>query len=324
VSQGRLEWKVGVFVLVGLALAATLLIKFSRGIPLFTPTYELRLKCRNVGGIKKGAAVHMAGIPVGGVRAAELADNGRYVIMRLRILSQYPVHGDALFLIEQAGFLGDQYVSIVPTSNAAPVLGNGALVQAEEPFNLQEAARAASGILERMDFTVQRINEAVVRLGDTLLSEKNLTNLTSTISTIRTVSEQALETTERLSGLVKANAPGVSTGVSNLVEFSRQLRQVAGDLEQTVTTNRGQFTAAVKSIDSAGVLVNDLLTGLQAGKGLAGSLLQDRQMQQQMTLSISNLSILSSNLARFGLLYKPRAVKPAPAALSSPAAATRP
>jgi len=306
-SAARLEWKVGAFVCVGLVVAAGLLVKFSKGISWFTPTYEVRLKTRNVGGIKKGAAVLMAGLPVGGVEQADLSEDGRHVIMRLRILKEYRIHGDAQFLIEQAGFLGDQYISIVPTRNAAPVLQHGATVICEEPFNLQEAARAASGILERMDLTVQRINEAVVRLGDTLLSESNLTNLTTTISNFKLLSERALDASERLARLVDTNAPGVEVVVTNLVDFSRQLRRVVGDLEQTLSTNRGQFTAALKNIDSASVLVNDLLTGLQAGRGLAGSLLKDAQMQEQMNLTVSNLSVLSSNLARFGLLHKPRA-----------------
>jgi hypothetical protein len=101
----------------------------------------------------------------------------------------------------------------------------------------------------------------------------------------------------------------VEVVVTNLVDFSRQFRRVADDLERTLSTNRGQFTAALKNIDSAGVLIHDLLTGLQAGQGLAGGLLKDAQMQEQMNLTVSNLSVLSSNLARFGLLHKPRATK---------------
>ena len=63
----RYEWRVGVFVLVGLVLLAVLMLQFSKGWDLLTPTYRLTLKTANVGGIKRGAGVLMAGVPIGNV-----------------------------------------------------------------------------------------------------------------------------------------------------------------------------------------------------------------------------------------------------------------
>jgi hypothetical protein len=77
-------------------------------------------------------------------------------------------------------------------------------------------------------------------------------------------------------------------------------------LEETVATNRDGVSLLVKNIDSASATVNSLLTDLQAGRGMAGGLLRDAAWQTQMGQTISNLSVVSSNLARFGLLYKPR------------------
>jgi phospholipid/cholesterol/gamma-HCH transport system substrate-binding protein len=317
-SESRLAWKVGVFVLVGLVLLAALLIQFSKGAELFASTYEVLLKTKNVGGIKKGASVLMAGVVVGSVRSTELTPDGRAVVVHLRIQKQCAIHGDANFYIEQAGFLGDQYVSIIPTTNALPVLRPGALVTCEEPFNLLEAARLATRFLQRIDFTAQKLNDAVVRLDGTLLAEKNLTNLTASFANFKSLSEQALATVTNLDQLVSANADAVSLGVSNLVTFSQRLNEAAADLHELVTTNRDEVTALVKKIDSASGLVNDLLADMQAGKGLAGTLLKDARMQNQMSLVISNLTVVSSNLARFGLLYKPRPPRPAPVKLSLP------
>ena len=40
---------------------------------------------------------------------------GTNVTITLKLYSQYIIHKDARFLIEQSGFLGDQYVGIMPT-----------------------------------------------------------------------------------------------------------------------------------------------------------------------------------------------------------------
>ena len=65
-----LETKVGLFVVLGLALLAALLILFSKSISPFSRTYELRLHASNVGGLKERAAVLLAGVQVGSVSAS--------------------------------------------------------------------------------------------------------------------------------------------------------------------------------------------------------------------------------------------------------------
>src|ERR1043166_6843883 len=105
-SQKRLEWKVGLFVMVCLVLLGLLVLNFSKGLTFFTPTYTLRLKTTNVGGIKREAAVLMAGVQIGNVTGAELGVEGTNVIVFLKILTRYQIHRDAVFAIDAMGFLG--------------------------------------------------------------------------------------------------------------------------------------------------------------------------------------------------------------------------
>src|SRR5437667_3682760 len=100
-NKSGLEWKVGLFVIISLALAAALIMKFRKRSSLFVTTYELRLKTSNVGGIQPGAGVLMAGVPIGSVASIDLDPSGRAVILHVRILGRYRVHGDALFTIQQ-------------------------------------------------------------------------------------------------------------------------------------------------------------------------------------------------------------------------------
>ena len=67
------------------------------------------------------------------------------------------------FEIEQSGFLGDQYVSIIPLANKQPALADGSSVRAQSPFNLQEAARSAVGLMQKLDAAATKIDVAVGR-----------------------------------------------------------------------------------------------------------------------------------------------------------------
>jgi len=305
-SQKKLEWKVGLFLFACLVLLALLMVNFSKGLTFFKPTYTLRLKTKNVGGIKEQAAVLMAGVQVGNVTGAELAEDGKTVTVFLKIQSRYKIHGDAVFNIDSMGFLGDQYVMITTGRNEAEVLKDNDEVTCREPFNLQEVARSAVGFIQRIDETARKLDEALTRVDRYVLNEETLTNLSMTLGNFRLVSERALTAAEKIDWLVQSNALPVNTTLSNLVLFSRQLNELATGFQQVLNTNQTEVAAAVKNIESASDLMKGLLTDLQVGKGLAGSLLKDDQLESGVSQLVSNLTTLSSNLNRYGLLWKPK------------------
>jgi phospholipid/cholesterol/gamma-HCH transport system substrate-binding protein len=312
-KKPHLEWKVGLFVLVSLLVLAAVVLRFSKGASLFTKTYEIVMRAENVGGIIPGAVVLMAGVPIGNVTATELEADGKSVLIRLRIQKKYLVHGDAVFSINQAGFLGDRYVSIVPTTNASPVLANGAVVPTEPSFDLVELARSATGLFRRVDETAKMLNDVVARMDRNLFAENTLSNLTTTVANFRLISDQALATMDGIDQFVRTNSHPLSASVSNLVVFSDQLNQVSRELQETVSTNRPEITASIKNIESASVQVDKLLADLQQGKGLAGNLLKNDQLQHDVQNTMSNLSLLSSNLNKFGLFWKPKVKTASPA-----------
>ena len=305
-NQKRLEWKVGVFVVVCLAVLALLALNFSKGLTFFTTTYTLRLRTTNVGGIKKEASVLMAGVPVGNVTGAELSPEGTNVIVYLKILDRYRIHADAVFTIDSTGFLGDQYVAIIPGRNEKPVLKDGDEVICREPFNFQEVARSALGFIQRVDDTAKKLDSALTRVEQRVLNEETLTNLSATIGNFRLVSERALATVDNIDHLMQSNGPPVGVTTSNLALFSHQLNELATNLQDVLTTNKVDLAGAVKNIESSTEMMKSLLSDLQAGKGLAGTLLKDEHLSFGVSQLVSNLTMLSSNLNRHGLLWKPR------------------
>lgn len=187
----RHEIKVGLFVLCGLVLVASLLLLFSKGFTI-EQVFTLRLKAGSAGILKQNAPVQMAGVPVGAIDHIELAPNGKQVTIFLKIKRRYQVHRDARFAIEQSGFLGDQYVSILPGENKLEELRDGDEVTAETPFDLQEVARSAAGFIRRIDDTAKRVNEIIDEIHAKALNEETLTNLAASVTTLNKFSSEAL------------------------------------------------------------------------------------------------------------------------------------
>jgi phospholipid/cholesterol/gamma-HCH transport system substrate-binding protein len=300
-DKSRLETKVGLFVFVGLVLLAVLLIQFSKGTSIFRGTYELRLHASNVGGLKQRAGVLLSGVQVGGVSEIRLAEDGKSVTIILKIYKNCKIYHDARFVIEQSGFLGDQYVSVIPTSNAPPVLQDGAVVNCQEPFNLLEVARSATGFIKRIDETAKKLDDSVTDLRREVLNEQTLTNFTVAINNLRFVSEQALGTVSDLDALIATNGSQINLAVSNVVFFSQDMIRLANSAQGLVNTNGPEITAAISNIESSTEVLKKLADDLQSGKGLAGTLMQNEQVATNVQAIAYNLAVASSNLNRLGL-----------------------
>lgn len=297
--------KVGIFVVATLALIAGMILNFSKGSSYFTPAITVRVLTERVGGLKVGAPVAVSGVPVGHVTAIDLSEDRREVEIRLRIERRYPVHGDARFGIEQSGFLGDEFVSIVPRRNEKPVLGDGAIVRAETPFNLQEAARSATQLLGKLDTAIDRINDAVGRVDEKLLGDSTLTHLAQTAANVRLASAEAAAALADIRLVVSNNAPVVGQALTNLGRLTVRLDSLATNVDQFITEQR---PAVSNAIANAGVVTEDLrgiTSDLRAGRGVAGGLLSDEALRLQLGSALTNLATTSSNLANFGILYKP-------------------
>ncbi|HEY2951259.1 MAG TPA: hypothetical protein VGK40_01680, partial [Verrucomicrobiae bacterium] len=237
----------------------------------------------------------------------------------LKINRKFQIYADARFAVEQVGFLGDQFVAIYPGANAARVLQDDDEVTCDEPFNIQEAARAALGFIKRVDETVKILNEMITKLRETVVNDQTLTNITAAARNVRLLSERSLTVVDGIGRLVDSNAPPVDIAVSNIVHFSEQLNRIAGEFGEVLMTNRADISIAVKDVKESSRMVKEIVVEAQAGKGLVGSLLKDEHLKEETAALLNrvaalgaNLEIASSNLNRNGLWWMLWKHPPAP------------
>jgi phospholipid/cholesterol/gamma-HCH transport system substrate-binding protein len=287
--------------MIGLALLAVLLLQFSKGLTFPGQTYTIKLRAANISGLKTKSQVLMAGVQIGTVSDLVLSPEGTNVTISLRIFSRFEIHKDARFVIEQSGFLGDQYVAILPTRNEGDIFHDGDIAQTEAPFNMQEVARLAAGFLQRIEETAVRLNEAIADVRKLVLNQETLTNFSAAVLNMRVFSEKAMGTVDSLDALVSSNSPALSHSSSNLVVFSDQLKEFSAGLGGILATNKDEIHSAVKNIESSSLILKNALDDLQAGKGLAGAVLKNEQLAASVSDIANNLSITSSNLNRLGL-----------------------
>jgi phospholipid/cholesterol/gamma-HCH transport system substrate-binding protein len=299
----RLELKVGLFVFIGLVLLGVLLVQFSKGTSVFRGTYNVRLVAPNVGGLKLRASVLLAGVIVGSVSDIQLAPDGKSVTIILSIYKTTKIYPDAQFVIESAGFLGDQFVAIIPTGNQGVPLTNNEEINCEPPFDLQQVARSATGFIARVDETVKKIEASVAALQNTILNQQTLTNLSLTVANLRSASDEAVSAVGGINSLVATNGQQLSAAVSNVVFFSQQLTVLADNANGIVATNGATLSSAMTNLQNTTATLKQIADDMHAGKGLAGTILENPQLAANVEATVNNLAITTSNLNQNGLWH---------------------
>jgi len=316
-NKTRIELKVGAFVVAGLALLALLVLSFSRGNTLFNSTYRLRILLPSAAGLKPSADVMMSGVPIGKASGLELLPDGRSVAVKVSILSKYKIRTNALVHIDALGFLGDQYIEVTPSAETnADYWQNGDTVEGQSPFNMQEAMRSVSGLLDQAKKTVMDVDRAITNLNRTALSDQTLGNFSLTMSNIEVITEVAGKAVQGAEDLIHSNTPSVNAAVTNLRSFSEKLNGLADALDRLVVTNRGPVDEMIQNLRGASASVKQMTDDLQAGRGLAGGLLKDEKMKADLAALLSNANTMATAFSTFGsnlnqkgiwsMLWKPK------------------
>ncbi|GLU34434.1 outer membrane lipid asymmetry maintenance protein MlaD [Trinickia caryophylli] len=110
-----LDFWVGLFVVLGFIALLFLALKAGNMSSLsFQPTYPVKLKFDNIGGLKVRAPVKSAGVVVGRVASIGFDTNTYQAVVTVDLDKQYPFPKDSSAKIQTAGLLGEQYIGLEP------------------------------------------------------------------------------------------------------------------------------------------------------------------------------------------------------------------
>lgn len=130
------EFLVGIFALVGVGAGGWLAIGLG-GIRLFEGNqYFLNAEFDNVSGLKKGASVEIAGVPVGEVADITLNDPGALVSMRIN--KEILIKEDDIFSIRTKGIIGDRFVKISRGGAEVTLEPGATVVETESVVDLED------------------------------------------------------------------------------------------------------------------------------------------------------------------------------------------
>jgi len=127
----RIEITVGLFVFVGIASMFYMALKLGEVGGLGTSGYHLTAAFDDVGGVRAGADVMIAGVVVGRVDDVHLNKRDRAQVS-MRINDGIKITDDAIASIRTKGIIGDRFIRISQGGDDV-ILKNGESIEETEP-----------------------------------------------------------------------------------------------------------------------------------------------------------------------------------------------
>ena len=135
-ERTKVNVTVGIFLVLGILALAYLSIKLGRVSLFGSRGYLVSADFPTSSGLKVGANVEIAGVPVGSVESIRLKDDQAHVVLRMQ--SQVKLTEDAIVAIKTKGLIGERYVNISPGGSERVVPPNGQLREVQPPVDLEE------------------------------------------------------------------------------------------------------------------------------------------------------------------------------------------
>lgn len=281
--------RVGLFVFVAIALGSSLIFTLSDRKGLFGSKVEYEAVFSDVGGLRPGSTLRIAGVDVGQVGGVSLGEEGK-IHVKLLVRSDFArlVRTDSVVSIGSKGMLGDKLVDI--SVGHGDLIPEGGRLASREAFDLASITAQAGTIMNSAQATVENLRAATGVLADpefqtdiknTMHGVSELVRLASSgdglvhkllddpafASNIESTMRNASEMTAELARTSR-NARAITDEIRNGDGSAHEIiyGRAGAELAQNLATASGEAAAIMSAVRTGDGLVHQLVYEPRGGE----------------------------------------------------------
>ena len=137
-KKSSVELGVGIFVLIGLICVGYLTIQLGKMKLLGDDHYFLNARFVSVSGLKAGAKVEIAGVPVGQVESISLDSEDQVAMVRLKIQKNIVLTDDVIASVKTSGLIGDKFIKLSPGGSDVTLGPDDTITDTESALDIEE------------------------------------------------------------------------------------------------------------------------------------------------------------------------------------------
>jgi phospholipid/cholesterol/gamma-HCH transport system substrate-binding protein len=313
------QLRVGLVIVVALAVIGIAIYKLGQAANLFAKRYELVAYLPDANGLRTGGAVMVAGQLAGSVKSIEFlpvdADTTRNLRLTLQIDEgvKEQIRRDSKGKLRTMGLLGDKAFDITPGTPKAAVLQNGDTIAVVPALDYEAVIAQASGAvtdLVALTRDMRAITSGIVRgqgtVGQLVTNKALYDNLNGTLSRANTMLAQLQNPNGTVGRMLNdptlyTRLTGVIASTDSLVTTLNSSRGTAGLLLRDTTLYRN-MVGITRGADS-------LMRSLTNGQGTASKLLTDQTLYDQLNKLVTDLSAILADVRRDPSRYMKGVIK---------------
>jgi len=302
------QLKVGVMILVALAILTVAVFKLGEAANLFSKRYTLVALLPSANGLRAGGSVTVAGQLAGTVSSIEFlapdADTTRNLLVMVEIdqALQPQVREDSKARLRTLGLLGDKVLDISPGTPRFAILPPNDTLQVESALDYESVLLQASGAVTDMvtlTHDLRGITGGLARgegtVGQLLTNRSLYDELNGTLARTNALITRLQAPNGSLGKLLDdpalyQNLNGMIASVDSLV---RQMRAQDGTLGKLLADD-SLYTHLVGITSGA----DSLVKRLNNGTGSASKLITDGQLYDQLTKAVTDLNAILADVRK--------------------------
>ncbi len=137
-NRSNVEISVGLFVIVGLACLTYLALNVGGVSRAGADDYVVMARFVSSSGLKRGAGVEVAGVPVGRVTDISFEPESYLAVVEMALDKAVILQEDAIASIRTTGIIGDKFVKITPGGSDIILESGDEIIETEPSISLEE------------------------------------------------------------------------------------------------------------------------------------------------------------------------------------------
>jgi phospholipid/cholesterol/gamma-HCH transport system substrate-binding protein len=273
--------RVGLFFLLGLALAWITFESLNGGRLFKKPGYTLIAGFANLKGLKTGDEIRMAGVKVGAVELTRLA--GHRVEAVLAIEPGVKIPADAVASVEQSSLLGSNYLGVTFGTPGTELLKDGDEISTKATVDMSE-------VISQLGNLGSKLEQVIGEIGKSMGTGSEGGGIFA-----------------RVDKLVTDNGPKLTETIANLQDITAKIKSGEGTFGKLVNDTKlhDELLAGVGEIKLAAAdartFMSDtkgIVADVKAGKGTLGLLLYDPATADNFKITVANIRGVSDKIAK--------------------------
>ena len=282
---------------------------FLKGKDLFTNYKTYYVEYKSVEGLAASAPVTLNGLVVGKVSSITINPATGVLLVELQLQTDFPIAASSVASIYEPGFIGGKQIAIIPNFNDKTLAVDGQKFTAGVKLGLTDKVGDQLAPLQEKIEKVLLSTDVLISGLNNVLDQKGQQDLKLTLQELSNTVAQFHTASKSLNSLLDENRSQIKGTITNFNTVAGNFSKISDSL------SKADIGKTVRNLNKTLARVDNIMIGLDEGKGSMGKLLKDDAFYQNIKTSTKELELLLQdvrlnptryiNISVFGKKNKP-------------------